>query len=88
MWKLKENTEKGKKQCLAALNSLNGVIPQSVKMKTAISCVPNSEYDAILISDFNSMEDLETYKVDSRHVKVSDMCKEIRVTRSAFDYEY
>ena len=78
MWKFKENTEKERDEFLAALNSLNGVIPQIVKMKTAISCVPNSEYDAILISDFNSMEDLETYIDDSQIGRAS--CR-VRVLR-------
>ena len=44
-------------------------------------------YDAVLISDFDSLEDLETYKKDPRHVAVSALCKAIRTDRVAVDYE-
>ena len=44
-------------------------------------------YDAVLVSVFASMEDLEAYKADSRHVAVSSLCKAIRTDRVAVDYE-
>ena len=44
-------------------------------------------YDAVLVSEFDSLEDLEAYKHDPRHVKVSALCKSIRVDRVAVDYE-
>mgnify|MGYP002438097769 CR=1 FL=1 len=40
-----------------------------------------------LISEFENLEDLKKYKTDPRHVKVSNMCKEIRTKRTAFDFE-
>lgn len=46
-----------------------------------------NEYDAILISEFESMEDLETYKNHPEHIKVSNLCKSIRIDRQAIDYE-
>ena len=49
--------------------------------------IDNDEYDAILISEFESLEDLQKYKTDPRHVRVSNMCKEIRTKRTAFDFE-
>ena len=47
-----------------------------------------NEYDAILISEFESMEDLEKYKTNPNHLKVSALCKEIRIDRQAIDYEF
>ena len=44
-------------------------------------------YDAVLISDFDSLADLETYKKDPRHVAVSALCKAIRTDRVAVDWE-
>ena len=35
----------------------------------------------------SSMEDLEIYKKDPRHVAVSGICKAIRTDRTAVDYE-
>ena len=40
-----------------------------------------------IISEFESLEDLQKYKTDPRHVRVSNMCKEIRTKRTAFDFE-
>ena len=34
------------------------------------------------------MEDLEKYKTNPEHVKVSTLCKKIRIDRQAIDYEF
>ena len=44
-------------------------------------------YD-ILISEFETMEDLEKYKNNPEHVKVSALCKQIRIDRQGIDYEF
>ena len=44
--------------------------------------------DAILISEFETMDDLEKYKNNPEHVKVSALCKQIRIDRQAIDYEF
>ena len=51
-----------------------------------VNCVPGN-YDAALISVFDSLADLEAYKTDPRHVKVSTLCKAIRTDRVAVDCE-
>ena len=38
-------------------------------------------------SEVETMDDLNAYKVDPRHVAVSDICKSIRADRVAVDYE-
>ena len=45
-------------------------------------------YDAVLVSEFHSMEDLALYKSDPRHQAVSAICKSIRLDRVAVDYEF
>ena len=57
-------------------------------METGININPQNDYDTILISEFESMEDLEIYKTHLEHVKVSSLCKEIRVSRQAIDYQF
>ena len=42
---------------------------------------------AALDGVFETMDDLNAYKVDPRHVAVSDICKSIRADRVAVDYE-
>lgn len=88
MWKFKEGEEENMKKFLEGLNELKGKIPEIKNLETGININPKNEYDAILISEFENMEDLEKYKNNPRHVKVSNMCKEIRISRQAIDYEF
>ena len=59
MWKFKENEEENMKKFLEGLNSLKAIIPEIKYMETGININPNNEYDAILISEFETMEDLK-----------------------------
>ena len=88
MWKFKENEEEIMKLFLEGLNKLKGIIPEIKNMETGININPKNDYDAILISEFETMEDLEKYKNHPEHVKVSALCKEIRLDRQAIDYEF
>ena len=51
-----------------------------------VNCAPGN-YDAVLISTFDSLEDLAAYKSDPRHVAVSRLCRSIREDRVAVDWE-
>ena len=75
MWKFREGTEREQEQFLTGLQGLFGVIPQLRRC------------EAVLVSEFASMEDLQTYKDDPRHKAVSALCKSIRIDRVAADYE-
>ena len=88
MWKFKENEEENMKKFLKGLNDLKQIIPEIKNMEIGININPKNEYDAILISEFETMEDLEKYKNNPEHVKVSALCKEIRVERQAIYYEF
>ncbi len=85
MWKFREDADPT--PFLEGLGALEGVIPQIRHMEIHRSAVEDAAYDAILISDFDSLEDVETYKKDPRHVAVSTLCKSIRTARSAIDFE-
>lgn len=91
MWKLKPEAEgltaKENAQWMKEhLEGLNGVVPQLVDCEVGINIV-DGNYDACLVSLFNSLEDLEAYKVHPAHVEVSDYCNKVRETRVACDYE-
>ena len=47
----------------------------------------NSEFNAVLISEFDNFDDLKAYKENPEHVKVSNFCKSIREKREAIDFE-
>ena len=87
MWKFRTGTEAEQARFLEGLRSLQGVIPQLLKSEVAVN-VGRGNYDAVLVSEFESREALETYKKDPRHKAVSALCKSIREDRVAVDYEF
>lgn len=87
MWKFREGTEREQEEFLTRLAGLYGVIPQIRSLQVARNVGPESNYDAVLCSEFESMEDVALYRDDPRHKAVSALCKSIRVDRVAMDYE-
>ena len=87
MWKFRPGTEKEQEEFLTNLRGLYGVIPQLKRCEVAVN-VGEGNYDAVLVSEFDSLEALETYKNDPRHKAVSALCKSIREDRVAVDYEF
>ena len=87
MWKFRPGTEAEQEKFLDGLRGLQGVIPQLLRSEVAKN-VGADNYDAVLVSDFASLEDLAAYKADPRHQAVSALCKSIRVDRVAVDYEF
>ncbi len=86
MWKFRPGTEAEQEQFLSGLRALQGVIPQLLSSEVARN-VGSGNYDAVLVSEFHSLEDLDAYKNDPRHKAVSALCKSIREDRVAVDYE-
>lgn len=87
MWKFRPGTEAEQERFLNGLRGLQGVIPQLLRSEVAVN-VGADNYDAVLVSEFESLEALEVYKNDPRHKAVSDLCKSIREDRVAVDYEF
>ena len=87
MWKFLPGTEAEQEQVLTGLRNLQGVIPQLLRSEVAVN-VGEGNYDAVLVSEFESLEALDTYKNDPRHKAVSALCKSIRTDRVAVDYEF
>ncbi len=88
MWKFKEGEEKNMQIFLQKLNDLKSKISEVKSIETGVNINPKNEYDAVLISEFETMEDLEKYKNNPEHLKVSALCKTIRLKRQAIDYEF
>lgn len=85
MWKFREDADPS--EFLSRLAALQGLIPQIRAMEIYRSAKAQGEYDAVLISDFDSLEDVERYKKDPRHVEVSALCRAIRTDRRSIDVE-
>ena len=85
MWKFRPGTEREQQEFLTGLKGLQGVIPQLLRSEVAVNVLPGN-YDAVLVAEFDSLEDLDAYKNDPRHKAVSALCKSIREDRVAVDY--
>jgi heme-degrading monooxygenase HmoA len=85
MWKFRPGTEAEQARFLEGLRGLYGVVPQLRGCEVAVN-VGQGNYDAVLVSEFDSLEDLKAYKKDPRHQAVSALCKSIREDRVAVDY--
>ena len=86
MWKFRPGTEKQQAEFLERLQGLQGVIPQ-LRSCTVRRNTGAGNYDAVLLSTFDSFADLEAYRTDPRHQAVSALCKSMRESRASVDYE-
>ncbi len=84
MWKFRPGTEAERDLFLTALQGLYGQIPE-LKRCEVLRGDASSEYDAVLVSDFDDRAALERYKKDPRHQAVSALCKSIRTARACVD---
>ena len=87
MWKFKPDTEKEMHAFLDGLQALKGVIPQIRDLQVHVSCNPANEFDAMLWTQFDSMEDLQAYQTDPRHIAAGQIGKASRETRASLDFE-
>ena len=71
------------------LDALPALIPQIVKSETHLGAAGSDpgNADLILLSDFNSFEDLEAYLVHPDHRAVGAFMAPLRQSRAAIDVE-
>ena len=62
MWKFRQGTEAEQEQFLSGLAALQGVVPQLLRNEVKRS-VGEGNYDAVLLSEFESLETLEQYRL-------------------------
>ena len=92
MWKFQEEAEGGTKvenmQIFKdGLESLVAIIPQIKSLEVGINEVASdAAYDIILVSTFDSMDDLKTYATHPDHVKIGEFCAKVRISRVVVDY--
>lgn len=87
MWKFRAGTEPQAEEFLSGLAALEGKIGCIRSMSVRRSAVENAAYDAALIAEFDTLEDVERYKNDPRHLAVAAICRDIRTERCAIDVE-
>lgn len=93
MWKFAEVAE-GKTRAEnmnwveTRLKALVPIIPEIKKLEIGADIGgTDMSYDMVLIMEFESMEDLHTYKIHPEHQKISQYVKKIRIARATVDRE-
>ena len=91
MWKLKDFAEgKSKEENIkiikTELENLINLIPQIKLLEVGKNILPGETYDAILYSEFESVEDLKIYQNHPEHEKAAAYVAKVRDARIAGDY--
>ena len=70
------------------LEALKLSIPQIRKMEVFVNAddAPAGNYDIVLDSEFNTMDEMKTYLTHPEHVKVAEFIGKVRTSRAAIDY--
>lgn len=93
MWKFKEFAQgRTKKDNLALVKSMLEELPSKIdfirSMEVKMNVNPKEgTYDAVLISTFDSLEDVDKYRCHPDHVAISSYVKLVRESRACVDFE-
>ncbi len=93
MWKFKDFAEGATKQeNLSKVKAMLEALPEKIdfikEMHVELNVNPkNGMYDAVLISAFDSIEDVNNYRVHPEHKKISSFVALVREGRASVDYE-
>lgn len=90
MWKLKEeNKKENALKIKLMLENLVKTVKEIKSLEVGIDIkLENDSFDAVLISTFESIDDLNNYKVNPEHVKVSEFVKTVKTDRKVIDFKY
>ena len=93
MWKIRDELDGKTKEEIcreikALLESLPGKIPLIRRFEVGINAIPSdASDDLVLVSEFDSPDDLKAYAVHPEHVKVAEVIGKAKLTRNAVDYK-
>ncbi len=93
LFKLKDYPAEKKKEVISELKTLLEGLKSKVDEVKYIEVGTNYElqaksFDIALLSHFESMEDLDAYRIHPEHLKVVERIKETTVERAAVDYHF
>ena len=93
LFKLKDYSETEKPVLIAEMKSLleglQGKIGELKYIEVGVNYELNTKsYDVALLSHFNSIEDLDKYRVHPEHKKVLARFSELRLERAAVDFGF
>lgn len=93
MWKFKDFAEGAtKEENIAKVKTMLEQLPSKIdfirEMKVEINVNPKEGmYDAVLISAFDTLKDVNNYRIHPEHQKISSFVANVRESRASVDYE-
>ena len=88
MFKLKDHGAENVNKTKNVLLGLEGKIPQLLYIEVGTDVLHSERsFDLVLITKFNSLEDLQAYQVHPIHQEVITYIKSVAETTIAVDYE-
>ena len=93
LFKLKEMESPAEKRKImenfkSGLESLKSKIPVLRYIEVGINENPAEAFDIALITEFDNMNDLETYATHPEHIAVTRIIKDVKEGRSCVDYTF
>lgn len=95
MWKLDDTYSSNDKsnfisEFSSKLMSLDGKISEleSIAVNSNSTEAPETNFDIVLDTTFNSISDLKAYAVHPEHLKVVEYAKQFKLQRSCVDYDF
>ena len=94
LFKLKKYDSESEKQNVIssiedALLGLSGKIAELKFIEVGVNCeLTTKSYDICLVSHFETVEQLDAYRVHPDHLKVAELIGQHVVERAAVDYEF
>ena len=72
------------------LEALKAVIPviRKIEVFSNHPLASSENYDIVLDSEFDSLEDLKVYAAHPEHLKVGELIAKVRIGRAAIDYQF
>jgi len=90
-WKLAATDEAERAEHAArikrGLESLPAVIPQLRFLQVGVNVVPSNEFDVVLISDFDTVDDIAIYQEHPAHLEVAGFIRSVVASRASVDFE-
>ena len=95
MWNFKDEAEGNSKEtnkqtAKKILLNLVGVVPGIQKLEVGLkeATSPADNNDVVLVSEFKTWADLQSYAIHPEHLKVGTFIKSVASSRAAVDYEF
>lgn len=94
MWKFKDFAQgRTKKENMTLIKEMLEELPEKIDFIRSMEIhfnvnMKNTMYDAVLISTFDSLEDVEAYRVHPEHKAISSYVSLVRENRASVDYEF